>query len=449
MGNMTSFPSVNETLPGEKARAILDKESKYMCAAAGATTPIVWKEAQGAIVVDVDDNRYIDFTSGILVSNVGHSHPRVVKAIQDQAGKFLNAYNSAHELRAELCEKLVSLFPSKLNRALLLTTGAEAIESAVKIAKAYTGKNEIISFNGSFHGKTHLTMSIGGIRQTKEGFGPQASNVVHVPFPYTYHSYYKEEEACVDSCLQQLREMMATSSTGSIAAVVMESYLGSGGCVVPPARFVQGVRQLCDQHNILFIVDEVQAGFGRTGKMFGFEHYGVTPDIVCLAKGLSAGVPTSAVVANEELMNALPHGSASSTYGGNPLSCAAALAVLDVIEKEGLVQRAAALGHVLKQRLKQLEMKYPFLGEGRSLGLVTGLEIVEDPNTRVPSPVLANKIVNEAISSGLALISPTGLYGNVIRMMPPLVISEEVMNQGLDILDEAMAKVSDTLSQTR
>ncbi|MFM1653437.1 aspartate aminotransferase family protein [Brevibacillus sp. B_LB10_24] len=439
----------NGILPGDKARAVLEKESKYLCAAAAATTPIVWKEALGATVVDVDDNRYIDFTSGILVANVGHSHPKVVKAIQEQAGKFLNAYNSAHQLRADLCERLTALFPSKLNRALLLTTGAEAIESAVKIAKAYTGKNEIISFNGSFHGKTHLTMSIGGIRQTKEGFGPQASNVVHAPFPYVYHSYYRDEAACVDSCLQQLRETMATSSTGSIAAVVMESYLGSGGCVVPPARFVQGVRQLCDQHNIVFIVDEVQAGFGRTGKMFGFEHYGVVPDIVCLAKGLSAGVPTSAVVAGEGLMKALPPGSASSTYGGNPLSCAAALAVLDVIESEGLVQRAEALGQVLAKRLKELEQKYPFLGEGRSIGLVTGLEIVEDPATRVPSPALANAIVNEAIGRGLALISPTGLYGNVIRMMPPLVISEELMNQGLDILDEAMAKVSDDVSKTQ
>jgi 4-aminobutyrate aminotransferase / (S)-3-amino-2-methylpropionate transaminase / 5-aminovalerate transaminase len=438
----TSLPYINGSLPGKNAQAILGKEDKYLCASAASTTPIVWKEASGSIVIDVDDNRFIDFTSGILVSNVGHSHPKVVKAVQEQAGKFLNSYNCAHQLRADLCERLTSLFPEKLNRALLLTTGAEAVETAIKIARAYTGKNEIISFNGSFHGKTYLTMSVGGIRKTKEGFGPQASNVIHAPFPYLYHAYQRDEEACVDSCLQHLKEIIDTSSTGNIAAVVMESYLGSGGCVVPPKRFVQGIRDLCNEHNIVFIVDEVQAGFGRTGKMFGYEHYGVTPDIVCIAKGLSAGVPTSAIVANEELMNALPPGAATSTYGGNPLSCAAALAVIDVIEEEGLVQRAETLGQVLAKRLKEMEHKYPFLGDGRSIGLVTGLEIVEDPDTRIPSPPLANAIVNEAISRGLALISPTGLYGNVIRMMPPLVISEELMIKGLGILDEAMEAVS-------
>lgn len=434
-------PSIKGEIPGKNAQAILEKENEFLCKSSASTTPIVWKEAFGSTIVDVDDNRFIDFTSGILVANVGHSHPKVVKAIQEQAGKFLNSYNAAHELRSRLSEKLVKLTPKGLDRAWLLTTGAEAVESGIKMAKAYTGKNEIISFNGSFHGKTHLTMGVGGIRDTKEGFGPQASNIIHAPFPYMYRSYHQDEETAVDSCLQYLNDIMNTSTSGSIAAVVMESYHGGGGCVVPPVRFVQGIRKLCDKYNILFIIDEVQAGFGRTGKMFGFQHYEVVPDIVCIAKGLASGVPTSAVIAKKNVMDALPAGSATTTYGGNPLSCAAALAVIDVMESEGLVQRASELGKVMRKRLDQLEKKYAFLGEARSIGMVTGLEIVEDPKTRIPSVEIAKDIVNESIKRGLALITPTGIHGNVIRMMPPLVITEEDLNKGLDILDNAMDAV--------
>src|SRR5690625_3064905 len=274
MQNIKSVPYVSKNFPGENAQSIIEKEKQHLCEASGSTTPIVWDKASGSTIVDVDGNSFIDFTSGILVANVGHSHPKVVKAVQVQAEKFLNSYNASHDLRSKLSKELVRLAPEGLDRAWLLTTGAEAVESAIKLARAHTEKNEIISFNGSFHGKTYLTMGVGGIRDTKEGFGPQASGVIHAPFPYMYRSHHQDEDALVDNCLQYLNEIMSTSTTGSIAAVVMESYLGGGGCVVPSARFVQGIRELCDKHNILFIIDEVQAGFGRTGKMFGFEHYG-------------------------------------------------------------------------------------------------------------------------------------------------------------------------------
>ncbi|WP_164985318.1 aspartate aminotransferase family protein [Ammoniphilus sp. CFH 90114] len=438
----TAFSKMVVAPPGPKAQEIIQKEKNYIPRSACSSTPLVWKEAYGATIIDVDGNEYIDFTSGILVSNVGHSHPKVVAAIQEQAGKFLNSYDSSHHLRAELAEKIVNLFPEELNRVLLLTTGSEAIEAAIKFARAKTGKSEIISFHGSFHGRTHLTMSLGGIKKVKSGCGPQASNILHVPFPYPYRCTFSQpHDQCDEHTLQYMEQILHTASTGNIAAVIMESYLGSGGCVVPSVKFVQGVREFCDRHDILLIMDEVQAGFGRTGKMFGFEHYGILPDLVCLAKGISSGVPTSAVVGRDSIMDHLPPGTMTSTYGGNPLSCAAAMATIDVIVEERLPERAARLGERMAQRFQTLVEKYRIIGEARSIGLVSGIEVVKSREGREPDPETARAIAMQAIHLGLAVIAPTGLHGNVLRLMPPLVIEEEALEAGLDLLDEAISIV--------
>lgn len=438
----TAFAKMVVAPPGPKAQAIIEKENNYIPVSARSSTPIVWKEAYGATIIDVDGNEYIDFTSGILVSNVGHSHPRVVAAVQEQAGKFLNSYDSSHELRANLVEKIASLFPEDLNRVLLLSTGSEAIEAAIKFARASTGRNEIISFHGSFHGRTHLTMSLGGIKKVKSGYGPQASNIIHVPFPYPYRcSFPQPHDHCHEHTLNHMEQILYTASSGDVAAVIMESYLGSGGCVVPSVEFVRGVREFCDRHDILFIMDEVQAGFGRTGKMFGFEHYGIVPDLVCLAKGISSGVPTSAVVGRDSIMDQLPPGTMTSTYGGNPLSCAAAIATIDVILEERLPERSARLGKQMANRFRDLEKKYPIIGEARSIGLVSGIEIVQSSESREPAPSVARAIAMQAINLGLAVIAPTGLHGNVLRLMPPLVIDEQALDAGLDILDEAISMV--------
>lgn len=399
----------------------------------------VWERAYGTTVVDTEGREYIDFTSGVLVTNVGHSHPDVTKAIQDQAAKLLNCYDAPHPGRELARDAILRLFPKSFDHVSLLTTGAEAIETAVKFARAATGRREIVSFHGGFHGRTALTMALGGNSDLRRGAGSVVPGIVHVPYPYCYRCPFGhgENEPCPLHSADYLKWFLKTTSMDDVAAIVVEPYQGAGGCIVPPEGFLESLASFARDNDILLVFDEIQSGFGRTGSMFAFEQKDIVPDIVCLAKGLASGIPASAVVTRSEIAGAMPAGAISSTYGGNPLACAAIVATIDVMEREALATRARTLGATFAERLQRLR-RFDRVGDVRSWGLVAGVEFVQDRASKQPDVDTARRVVREAARRGLALIEPTGLYGNVTRLMPPLVMSEADLAAGLDILEAAV-----------
>jgi 4-aminobutyrate aminotransferase len=404
-------------------------------------SPLVWEKAAGCRVWDADGHEYIDFTSGILVLNVGHSHPHVTAAIAEQAGKFLNCYTATSGVIAEFMEKLAELFPPNLRKIILLTTGSEAIEAAVRIARATTGRHEILAFSGSFHGRTHMAMTLGGMQSIKEGFGPLAPGVIHLYYPYCYRCLFdKRYPECRLYCFRHIEHQLQTESSGSIAALVIEPYLGAGGAIPAPPEYHRKLREFCHQQNILFIFDEVQSGFGRTGTMFAFEQLGIEPDMVCMGKAISSGVPLSAVAMRPDLAKAVRKGAFASTYGGfNALACAAGLATLRVLREEGVVENARRMSLWFMKRLKEIQGKYPIVGDVRGMGLTLGVEFVSDQEGRQPAADLAAAVAKHALQNGLALLHhPGGIYNNVLRLVPPLTIDTETAQKGLAIFEDAL-----------
>lgn len=439
---MVDAPCIRTELPGPKSREYLALSKQYESRSLSEQVPVVWMRAEGAVVEDVDGNRFIDFTSGVLVMNVGHCHPDHVTAIREQAGKVLNCYDFANVPRIELARKLVEITPPNLDRVFILTTGTETIESAIKIARRYTGRHEIIAFHGAFHGRTYGSMSVGGKMGIKRGFGPMLPGVHHAPFCYCYRCIFdKTYPSCDCYCLRYLDWLIDAETTGDVAAVIVETYQGAAGSIIPPGDWFKRLESWCRERDILLIADEVQASFGRTGKMFCFEHFGITPNLLCLGKGISCGVPCAALVGESRLMDILEPGSMSSTNGGNPLSCAAALASIDIIERENLCHRAAHIGSRMMQQLKALEERCEIVGEARGLGLAIALEIVTDKASKTPAPELTKRIIERAFHRGLLLIAPIGMFGNVIRIAPPLVISEELADEGVRILSEVITEL--------
>lgn len=438
----SDVPRIITDLPGPKAKEYLALSAQYEPHSMSEQVPCVWARAEGATVTDVDGNTFIDFSSGVLVMNVGHCHPQHVAAIQEQAALVLNAYDFVTPPRVELAKKLVDLTPPNLDKAIILTTGTETIEAAVKMARRFTGKPEIISFYGGFHGRTYMSMSVGGKRGVKKGFGPMVPGVIHAPFPDYYRPPVEgmTEEQVDRYCLEQLDLLLDTVSTGEVGAVLTETYQGAAGSRVPSKRFMQGLQAWCAAHDALLIIDEVQASFGRTGKMFGFEHFDIAPHLLCLGKGISCGVPCAAVVGESRIMDALEPGSISSTNGGNPLSCRAALASIRLIEEERLAENAARVGDAMMQRCKRMQERSPILGDVRGMGLALGLEFVKDKKTKEPAPDLTRRVVDACYRRGLLLIAPIGFHGNVIRIAPPLMISDELAQIGLDIFEEVLTK---------
>jgi 4-aminobutyrate aminotransferase len=429
----------NYVLPGPKAKAILEKQELYLSPSISTPMPLVWEAAKDCIVTDVDGNTYIDFSSGVLVTNTGHCHPKVVKALQEQVMRLLNCYDSAHPLRSEFVEKLADLMPEDLKRVLVLSSGSEAIDAALKIARVATGKQEIIGFDGAFHGRTFGAMSVGGMASTKRGFGPLMGGVLRAPFPDYYRARSDETPETVDArCLEALERVMASQSTDSVAALITEAYQGGGGSLVPSVNFIKGVRDFCDRHDLLLIYDEVQSSFGRTGTLFAFEQYGIIPDIVVLGKGIASGLPTAAVVARRSIMDGLKRGSLSSTYGANPLSCAAGIASIEIIKEEHLVENARSIGCQMMQRLNIMKERHRRVGDVRGLGLALGVEFVKDKETKEPDPELTKQFVLRLLSGGLSVMAPIGNYGNVLRIAPPLTISEQLANEGLDIMEACL-----------
>jgi len=430
-------------VPGPKSAEIISISEDVEPASMADQVPIVWDHGEGVWVWDVDGNRYIDFTSGVLVTNLGHSHPHHVKAIQQQAGRLMNCYSFRTPQRVELARRLVEKLPPNLNKAFILTTGSEATEAAIRIAKRHTGKHEVLSFWGGFHGRTYGAMSVAGNVGTRRKFGPPVPGGIMAPFGYCYRCPYdKVFPDCDYYCIKALDRIIASSSSGDVGAVITEPYQGGAGFIFPPEGWLKRLEHWARERETILIVDEVQSSFGRTGKLFAIEHEQLEPQMLCLGKGIGSGIPSSALVGEEEIFKSMAPGEMSSTTGGNPLSCAGSLAVLDVMETENLPENSRVQGEYLKNRLLDLQKTHAFLGDVRGSGLVIGLEITKGDREKTPDKKRMRSIIMEAAKRGM-LLGSVGLYGNVIRIAPPLVITHEEIDLAVDILDEAMAMAAE------
>lgn len=427
-------PNVQTALPGPKARQYLDLAGKYEPRSMSEQAPVVWSRAEGVWVEDVDGNTFLDMTSGVLVANLGHSHPELVAVMREQADQAVNCYDFPNAYRPQLAQKLVEITPPNLDKALILTTGSEATEAAIKVARKYTGRSEIVAFHGAFHGRTMGALSLGGKRSGagNRGFGPYLPGVVHAPFPYEYRCTWCKGGPCSLSCFDYFEEVIDCETEHDIAAVITETYQGGAGSIIPPVAWLQALERWCRAHDVPLIIDEVQASFGRTGKLFGFEHYGITPNLLCLGKGISSGLPVAALVGESRIMDSLGPGTMSSTHGGNPFCARVALTNIEIILRERLWENAARTGSVLLDGFRALQREHPWIGDVRGQGLVLGLELV-DPATKEPDAALAAALVHEAAQRGLLLIAPIGMHGNVLRIAPPLIITEEQVADALTI----------------
>ncbi|WP_413789019.1 4-aminobutyrate--2-oxoglutarate transaminase [Bacillus kandeliae] len=436
------FAKVTGALPGPKSKALLERRQAAVVKGVSNGVPSFAAKAEGALITDVDGNTFIDFVGAIGTMNVGHCHPKVKEAIHKQVDEYIHpGFNvMMYEPYIELCEKLIGLAPGDHEKqAILLNSGAEAVENAVKIARKYTKRTGIISFSRAYHGRTLLTMTMTSkVKPYKYEFGPFAPEVYKAPFPYTYRRPEgTTEEQYIDSVIGQFEDFFVNDvAPESVAAVIMEPVQGEGGFIPAPQPFIEAVYNICKKHGILFIADEIQTGFGRTGKQFAIEHYNIVPDLMTVSKSMAAGVPISAVVGRKEIMDAAGAGELGGTYSGSPLGCAAALAVIDIMEEEKINERGAALGQLVVDRLNQLAEKYEAIGEIRGLGSMVAVEFVKDRATKEPNKELTNAIITEANNRGLLIIS-AGAYGNVLRFLMPLVITDEQVAEGLDILEEA------------
>ncbi|MEM5527573.1 4-aminobutyrate--2-oxoglutarate transaminase [Gammaproteobacteria bacterium AS21] len=407
----------------------------------GNLYPVYVEKAKGSELWDVEGNRFIDFGTGIAVCNTGHSHPKVVQAAKDQIEKFSHTcvMVNPYEVAVELAEKLVAVAPGDSEKkAIFVSTGAEAVENCVKIARAYTGRRGVIAFNGGFHGRTNLTMALTGkITPYKNLFGPFPSDIFHAPFPIELH------DISIKQSLKALENLFKVDIAPSdVAAIILEPVQGEGGFYAAPKEFLVALRAICDEHGIVLIADEIQTGFARTGKMFSFEHSGVEPDLITMAKGIAGGFPLSAVVGKSAIMDAPLPGGLGGTYGGSPVACAAALAVLDIIEEEKLVDRANHIGQLFNQRLSALKAQHPTLiSEVRNQGAMIALELMVDSDPEQGNAELTQAIIAGAAEHGLILLA-CGFYANVIRFLPALTIPDDIANEGLDAFEKLFNSVA-------
>jgi 4-aminobutyrate aminotransferase/(S)-3-amino-2-methylpropionate transaminase len=428
-------------IPGPRSREIGDRLAAAVASPLAVTFPVVAESALGATITDVDGNTFIDFAGGVGCLNVGHSHPEVVAAAQEQLERFSHTDFTVvpYEVYVTLAERLAERAPiSGPVKAAFFNAGTEAIENAIKFARAYTKRPAVVSFEGAFHGRSLLALSLTSkAKPYKAGLGPFAPEVYRVPFPYEYRGI-----TAADALVALERALVVQVAPESIAAIVLEPVQGEGGFVVAPPAFLEGVRRLCDQHGIVLVVDEVQTGFGRTGRFFALEHFGVEADVVAVAKSIAMGLPLSGVLGRAEIMDAPAPGGVGGTYVGNPVAQAAALAVLDAFDDEGLVERSAELGETIRARMLAWQGRWPAIGDVRGLGSMLALELVADPATKAPAPELAARIVDAALARGLLLIT-CGVYGNCIRVLVPLVVTDAQLEEGLGVWEEALEAALD------
>src|ERR1700730_11607152 len=433
--------------PGSRSRELQADRDRFIPRGMASTLPVFAASGSGATLTDVDGNPYIDFATGISVMNVGHGHPRVVKAIVEQAQRLVHSGGPVMmpEAYVRLARRLCEITPGTVpQKALLVNSGAEAVENAVKVVRQATGRPAIISFHNSFHGRTLMSMTLTGkVSPYRQNFGPYAHEVYQVPYPYEYRRPAgMSAESLGGSCVEAVRQLFKTTvSADRVAGILVEPVQGEGGFVVPPPDFLPALRKLCTEYQIPLIADEVQTGFGRTGKMFAVEHSGVEPDVIVLAKSMGGGLPLGAVVGRSELMDATNPGGLGGTFGGNPVACAAALAVIAVLLEEKLPERGKRLGDRALARMRTWQDRHPQVGRVRGLGAMVAMELVTDRAPRDPAGAMTNDILRYCHAHGLAILK-AGLYDNVIRLLFALVISEQELDRGLDILEEALVSVN-------
>ena len=438
------FPTILTELPGPEAKKVLEKDRQFISQSYTRVYPLVVKRAQGVWVEDVDSNRFLDFTSGIAVCNTGHCHPQIVAAIRCQAEQLIHMSGTDfyYEAQSNLAGKLAEIMPgSKEKRVFFGNSGAEAIEAALKLARYHTKRSRIIAFLGAFHGRTMGALSLTASKVIQErGFSPLVPGITHVPYAYCYrcpvHSAYP---GCGCACVEWIREDLFKRSLPpeEVAAIFVEPIQGEGGYIVPPLEFHQKLFKLARDFGILFVVDEVQTGMGRTGKMLGIEHWDLVPDIVALAKGIASGMPLGAMVSQSEVMTWIP-GSHASTFGGNPISCQAALATIELLQG-GLIQNAASMGDYILGQLRELQKRFPLIGDIRGKGLMIGVELVKDPVTKEKAVEERNRIIQACFEKGLLIL---GCGENVFRLIPPLIITKKEADTALTILEEVFQKMN-------
>ena len=438
-------------IPGPQSRAMLARRAGAVPRGVPAVTPIAVAHAEGAVITDVDGNRLIDFGGGIGVVNTGHRHPDVVQAVRRQLDRFAHVCFpvSTYEPYVELAERLNRITPgTHPKRTFLLNSGAEAVENAVKLARHYTGRQAVVCFEHGFHGRTNLAMALTSkVVPYKKGFGPFAPEVYRIPYPYCYRCGEAgkkgagEAKACCMADRSRLEQMFSSVvDPESVAAIIIELQLGEGGFVPAPKEYVAVLAEFAREHGILFIVDEIQTGFGRTGRLFASEHYQLTPDIIVTAKSLAGGLPLAAVTGRAEVMESPQIGGLGGTYGGNPLACAAALAVLDAMDAEAIPERAARMGELIRGRFCQWAARHACIGDVRGLGAMVAMELVLDRGSRAPDAARTRRLLTAALERGLILLS-AGTYGNVVRVLAPLTTPDAVVQEGLDVLEQALEAV--------
>ena len=430
-------------IPGPKSQALIERRKDAVSASLGMAMPVFIERADGAIILDVDGNSIIDLAAGIAVVNVGHSNSKVIENVKRQIDAFTHTCFMIVPYMGyvEVCEALNRLTPGKFKKkSVLMNSGAEALENAVKIARSYTKRQAVVVFEHGYHGRTNLTMAMTAKNMPyKDGFGPFAPEVYRMPLAYAYRC-----DACAKPCESAVLSMVIHKiekeiGAGNVACIVIEPILGEGGFIVPCKGFLPGLAKFCKENGIVFVADEVQTGFARTGNMFACEDESVIPDLIVTAKGIAAGLPLAGVTGRAEIMDSIHLSGLGGTYGGNPVACAAALGAIEVIESENLVERAKKIGKIMSEALNAMAKKYPIIGEVRGRGAMQAIELVK-PGTDEPNSEAQLAIIKFCINQGVLILS-AGTYANVIRLLPPLVIEEDLLREGLSVLEEAIASI--------
>ncbi|MBI4209428.1 MAG: acetyl ornithine aminotransferase family protein [Deltaproteobacteria bacterium] len=436
-------PHIRTTLPGPKAKQLIKSDENYLSPSYTRLYPLAVKRGKGMMIEDVDGNRFLDFTAGIAVCATGHCHPRIVKAIGRQSKKLLHMSGTDfyYAPQRDLARKLTQIAPGKSPKKVFFTnSGAESVEAAFKLARYHTKRHHMIAFFGAFHGRTMGALSLTGSKVTqRKGFEPLIPDVTHVGYGYCYRCPYNlTYGSCGMECVSYIENYIfkKTVAPEEVAAIIVEPIQGEGGYIVPPPEYHRMLKALAEKYGILYIVDEVQTGMGRTGKMFAMEHWGIEPDIICVAKGIASGLPLGAIIARAEIMD-WEKGSHASTFGGNPVSCVAALETISLLE-EGLIENAAKMGKFLMEELQKMQNRHRWIGEVRGLGLMVGVDLVKDPLTREPATAQRQEILERCFQKGLLLL---GCGESAVRFSPPLIVNRKEIEIALEIFDEILTEV--------
>lgn len=445
---------ITKSVPGPKALELIERKVKAVPdALAGNTYPLAIKRGEGAMIEDLDGNVFVDFIGGVGVLNIGYSHPEVIEAVKEQADKYFHTMLSiiTHDGYIELAEKLSEIVPCKgdVKKTFFANSGAEADENAIKIAKAFTGRSNIICFSGAFHGRTNLMMELTANKTYSQKMGPFPSGIYRSEFPYMYRATVGQtEDEIIDYYIEKLELLFKEATPAKeVAAIIVEPFQGEGGFIPAPLKWIKKVREICDENGILLIADEVQCGNCRTGKYFASSYWaevGASPDIVTTAKSMGAGLPISAITARTEIMDSAPKGTLGGTYCGNPLACASALKVMEVMIRDDFASKANHIADVVNTRYADFMKKYDIVGDYRGMGAMIGIEFVKDRKTKEPYGEFVSKLVQNALQKGL-MIESCGLYGNTVRFLAPLVITDEQLNTGLDIFEECIIQTQKEL----